>query len=183
MSKLPQMDGMDMWSALSEDKKSPRNLMLHNVDEGRHIAALRVAEWKYLRGSSYNGQWDGWYGPSGREDPALEYNVSAVRESPAARAVEEVGLALPASDEEILQLRHATDVKCGKMDKGVTPCHATQSVCLFNIEEDPCEKNNLAFKLPDAVRMMEETLKTFQSTAVPPGNKPIDPRYVKAAFL
>jgi hypothetical protein len=37
--------------------------------------------------------------------------------------------------------------------------------------------NNLAFKLPDAAKMMEETLKTFKATEVPRGNKPVDPRY------
>jgi hypothetical protein len=44
------MDGMDLWESLSQDKPSPRNLMLHNIDESRHIASLRVAEWKYKTG-------------------------------------------------------------------------------------------------------------------------------------
>ena len=48
--QLPSMDGMDMWKALLEDTASPRNLMLHNIDDTRHIAAVRVAEWKFIRG-------------------------------------------------------------------------------------------------------------------------------------
>ena len=50
MSDLPFMDGMDMWTSLSEDQASPRNLMLHNIDETRNIAALRVGEWKLVKG-------------------------------------------------------------------------------------------------------------------------------------
>ena len=50
--------------------------MLHNIDDHRSIASVRVAEWKLSRGSSSGGQWDSWYGPSGR-DPGLAYDVGA----------------------------------------------------------------------------------------------------------
>ena len=57
---LDSMDGMDMWEALSRDKESPRNLMLHNIDEDRLISAVRVGEWKLMKGTTYNGAWDSW---------------------------------------------------------------------------------------------------------------------------
>ena len=44
------MDGLDMWSALVKDEESPRNLMLHNIDDRRGIASLRVGDWKYTQG-------------------------------------------------------------------------------------------------------------------------------------
>ncbi len=49
-SQLPSMDGLDMWDALTKGGQSPRNLMLHNIDDSRLIAAVRVGDWKFIRG-------------------------------------------------------------------------------------------------------------------------------------
>ena len=37
----------------------------------------RVGEWKLLKGSTYGGAWDSWYGPSGRT--GYNYSVQDVR--------------------------------------------------------------------------------------------------------
>ena len=72
-------------------RDSPRNLMLHNIDEQREIAAVspnktkeiqspysrsqiprwkkvkaltlqvRVGDWKLVKGTTYEGAWDSWY--------------------------------------------------------------------------------------------------------------------------
>ena len=44
------MDGLNMWNSLSEDLESPRNLMLHNYDVKRNTQAVRVGDWKYIKG-------------------------------------------------------------------------------------------------------------------------------------
>lgn len=168
---LPMLDGMNLWDALSEDSPSPRNLMLHNIDDKRSIASLRVAEWKFIRGSTYKGKWDKWFGPTGRND---SYNVSLVQTSLVAQALESMGNPIP-DESTINALRSQITLDCPKSDDDAS-CKLTQQVCLFNITADPCERNNLAFKYPTVIKMMEETLNTFNATAIPPGNKPIDPR-------
>ena len=40
-SSPEDIDGLDMWDALSRDLESPRNIMLHNIDDRRLISALR----------------------------------------------------------------------------------------------------------------------------------------------
>lgn len=43
----------------------------------------------------------------------------------------------------IFLLRNEADVKCVKPDI-VTPCKILEGSCLFDLEADPCEYNNLA---------------------------------------
>ncbi len=134
VSNLPSMDGLDMWRTLSEDESatSPRNLMLHNIDESRLISAVRVGDWKLVKGKSwkkdfvrvytsnfflnlgttYHGEWDGHYGPSGR-DRSLKYDFNKVVSSPAAKALRSIGSAFP-SKAKIKALREEAEVKCTK---------------------------------------------------------------------
>lgn len=146
--------------------------MLHNIDEQRQIAAVRVGDWKLVKGTTYEGAWDSWYGPSGRGN--RKYDLKSLRSSSTGIALTSLGRNLP-SDTKIRSLRSEASVEC-KKPSHATICVATQQVCLFNIAQDPCELDNLVFKYPDIVRMLESTLRLFNTTAVPPGNKPIDPR-------
>merc|ERR1719334_551704 len=102
---------MDMWSALSNDKESPRNLMLHNIDEERLIAAVRVGEWKLMKGTTYNGEWDSWYGPDGRTE--RDYNYTKLHESRVAQSLADLRMPIP-EDDTIKALRKQADVTCEK---------------------------------------------------------------------
>lgn len=62
---LANIDGIDMWDALSNDQKSPRVEMLYNIDDIDNYAAIRKGEWKYVYGTIAKGQLDKWYGDSG----------------------------------------------------------------------------------------------------------------------
>ena len=84
---------------------------------------------------------------------------------------------MPADDGAVEALRREAEVSCPPPPKDYTPCAISQSYCLFNVTADPCEFDNLAFKLPSVVGMLKDTMEKFRSTAVPRGNKPIDPRY------
>ncbi|XP_023319572.1 arylsulfatase B isoform X1 [Eurytemora carolleeae] len=171
-SKIENIDGLDMWTAISRNLPSPRNLMLHNIDEDRHISAVRVGDWKLMKGTTYSGEWDSWYGPSGRD--GYNYSMQDVRNSKVSKALE--GIEMPLHEDKVLEkLRSDATVSCTKPANS-EPCKPLQQVCLFNVTADPCEFENLVFKFPDIVKTLDDTIDLYKSTAVPPRNKPLDPR-------
>ncbi|KAL3843148.1 hypothetical protein ACJMK2_021100 [Sinanodonta woodiana] len=53
------IDGMDMWSTISENTTSPRTEFVYNIDEIKKNAAIRVGDYKLIEGSA--GAFNGWY--------------------------------------------------------------------------------------------------------------------------
>ncbi|XP_018576345.1 arylsulfatase B [Anoplophora glabripennis] len=178
-SSIPKIDGLNVWKALSEDSKSSRTEILHNIDDIYGNAALTVGSWKIVKGTTYSGSWDSWYGPSGRN---YNYNISSLQASPAGVALKSLGKL--ASPKQIEQLRLQADVKCSTLPS--VECKPLQSPCLFNILQDPCEIRNLAQEYPQILTNLENILTEYNKTAIPPGNLPLDlrgdPKYWNYVF-
>ncbi|XP_034171357.1 arylsulfatase J isoform X2 [Osmia lignaria lignaria] len=165
------IDGMDLWHALSEDTESPRKSVLHNIDDIFGVSGITIDNWKFIQGSTYEGQWDGWYGPSGRE---WVYDIGGVIGSTAGRAVASVGFSLSAAN--VRRLRKQAMIKCPPRNDSLPLCLPLQAPCLFNVYEDPCEDNNLVNEFPSIVNFLRDELKKLNSTAILPGNLPWDKR-------
>lgn len=140
-SDLGTIDGVNIWQALSEDQASERTEVLHNIDDIYGNAALTIGEWKIVKGSTYQGAWDFWYGPSGREG---NYDLQQVKLSSAGKAVASLDR-LPGMAQMKL-LRQEAEVRCEKTETSeeISPCKPLKEPCLFNIQRDPCERRNLA---------------------------------------
>lgn len=130
-----------MWSALSEDTKSDRIEILHNIDDIYGSASLTVGEWKIHKGTNYNGAWDQWYGPAGIRSTTA-YNANAVSHCLAGQALSHLHL-LP-SIQHIRKMRSEATVDCSKNQEMESVCRPLEKPCLFNINLDPCEQNNMA---------------------------------------
>ncbi|RWS20957.1 arylsulfatase I-like protein [Leptotrombidium deliense] len=67
-------------------------------------------------------------------------------------------------------------IYCGEKPLNAsTNCKANIEHCLFNLENDPCEFNNLANVYPNIVQLWDK-LVAYNKTALPMLNEPIDPR-------
>ncbi|XP_028173731.1 arylsulfatase B [Ostrinia furnacalis] len=169
-SIFKDIDGFDLWEALSHDVKSDRTSIVHNIDDIWGSAAITVDQWKLVKGTNYKGTWDNWYGPDGREGT---YEVDLILKSPAGQAINKLGL-MPDKD-KIRQLREEATVNCNASIVPIT-CKPLVAPCLFNIKEDPCEQRNLAEEEPEILERLLKELSEANQTAVPPNNKELDVR-------
>jgi hypothetical protein len=126
-------------------------------------------------GSNLDGKADGYYGHSGREFAQPPYNITAVMHSLAGEAISSLFPSSLSDEEEILQLRAKSTLNC-TMPTDSTPCDPVISSkpCLFDLETDPCERNNLADSHPEVLLQMLDLVKKYEATLVPQLNKPAD---------
>lgn len=55
-------------------------------------------------------------------------------------------------------------------------CNPLEKACLFDVLNDACEENNLAEKFPNILKTLMIRLQEYNSSAIKPGNLPIDNR-------
>ncbi|XP_044748202.1 arylsulfatase B [Coccinella septempunctata] len=170
-SKTTTLDGTSMWKTFSEGFPSPREEILHNIDDISGLYSLMKDSWKYLKGDSYGGEWNDWYGPSGRD---YKYNFTALEQSKTYKILKSIN-SIP-DKVKIKEIRKNATISCSPNSTPHTECKPAEKACLFNINLDPCEKYNVADRFPDVVKKLEEILQRYNATAVPPGNLPFDQR-------
>jgi hypothetical protein len=78
-------------------------------------------------------------------------------------------------EEEMLQLRAKSTLNC-TVQADATPCDPmiSSKPCLFDLETDPCERNNLADSYPEVLLEMLDLVNKYEATLVPQINKPAD---------
>lgn len=72
-------------------------------------------------------------------------------------------------------LRHQSNIQCYKNIDVTAICKPLNEPCLFNIEDDPCELNNVAEAYPNILNTLLKELIKYKESAVPPNNTPLDP--------
>lgn len=179
---------MNIWDALSLSLESPRNNVLSNYDIDIPYVSYIKDQWKYVNGTTSYGKYDSWLDDIDHTEKHESFQMygESVLNSVAGKILslyskshvlfrEEEKI----SSTEIEQLRLETQVKCEKeqtSDAILIPCYPLDGPCLFDIVEDPCERNNIALSNLQIVQEMEQEIKKFSESAVLPRNKPSDPR-------
>jgi len=126
-----------------------------------------VGPYKYVNGSALLGYLDEWCGY--KEDSKLKYNVSAVVESELNQLLANI-----TDTDFIVGLRNQVLVSCSTSTKKANSCNARKRPCLFNIQKDPCERNNIYDSHRHIVADMEKKLNRYRKTMVPPGNQSVE---------
>ena len=130
-------------------------------------------------GTWYDGLYDGWYGSSRKKSACenAEENFQQMLEilenlSSTYRILKKIKI--PKLD-DIKKMWKSAEVTCGPKLSNET-CQPSKAACLFNIKNDPCEYYNLADQDPLTLKMLQERLNSYNRTAVPPRNRPFEPR-------
>nr|CAD7423308.1 unnamed protein product [Timema monikensis] len=174
---LDGLDGVDQWEALVYDLPSPRREVLLNINEKTRTAAVRYQNYKLIIGST-NPAYNEYFGANWAAAAAPPYNASAVTGSPAGVAVAQLYMRTyrsPTLTSRIPSLRWEASLQCTPDSPG-SSCDPTVSKggCVYDVERDPCETNDLAVDHPDLASSLRALLVRHRRTLVPQGNLPTD---------
>lgn len=174
-TEMKGLDGYDLWDMLTHNGKNIRTGMLHNIDpSGGWKGAVREGDYKLLYGK-ISKAWDGWYYPwqVDRDTEQLHYTN---RDSLNYNDVNNYNMQMRKNYVNEFSVASPLKIECGIIPQNAsTNCEPEKKPCLYHIPSDPCEFHNIADKNPDIVKQLMDILSTYNSTMVPPLNKPQDP--------
>lgn len=173
------IDGHDMWETMSSNLKSPRQEVLLNIDQTVPYSSYIYDQWKYVNGTTSNGQYDGRiskYGVS--KSPVLTQYGKAIMSSVTGKALSVYKLPEKQFNEKSIEiLRKQATLSCKNNNNleigqksSIWNCNPLKSPCLFNLLDDPCEEFNLANLYPNILNTMEKRINELDIISVPPRN-------------
>uniref|UniRef100_A0A1B0CYF4 Sulfatase N-terminal domain-containing protein n=1 Tax=Phlebotomus papatasi TaxID=29031 RepID=A0A1B0CYF4_PHLPP len=180
--ELPDnLDGINLWPALSTNKPSPRTEILHNSNPLTKSIVYFNDGWKFIQNSQGLTNHTGWMGKlPNNETQSLNYftSLNTSKTWPILSEFAEFHL----NETKIVSLRNDATISCEKFNSKLTsvPCNSTTLPCLFHIPSDPCELHNLAPLYPEILGQIRNKINQQHPTMFPinvPGNTRSDPRH------
>lgn len=153
-----KIDGFDLSSVITKGSSSFRSEII-TIDDVFGYSSFIMNGYKLVNGSSSAGLADGWLGSNNNSDINSSQYINGVLSSKVAQSLNKF-LTLEAN--KIHKVREDAKVKCLGIKN---ECDLLKAPCLFDIVNDPCEENNLAFTQKSTVEFLtsefEERLKTL----------------------
>uniref|UniRef100_A0A182TTU5 Sulfatase N-terminal domain-containing protein n=1 Tax=Anopheles melas TaxID=34690 RepID=A0A182TTU5_9DIPT len=163
------IDGQDQWSTLTSSSNSGRTVVMNNAHNEFTYSSYIKRGWKYVNGTSFKGAYDRWLGQlkDGEQISHEDYYKRLV-------ASQSIGSSMLLTRDDVKRLRSKAMVECSSAQG--TVCEPLKRPCLFNIVEDPCERNNQANAYPYILRELETDVNGYRKRSVPSRQQPSDSR-------
>lgn len=153
------IDGVDLWEELCNNLPSERLDVVYNIDSRDNYSAIRHGNYKLLLGISQIGTFDDRYEVPGGTRPHDDLD-NLMEECRAARVLQRFHGTQRFAYTPGWRQRAAVD--CGN---GSSNFVSSSPPYLFDLEKDPCEKNNLAELRPQVSEVLPRG--TFQQRRGP----------------
>lgn len=160
-----EIDGFDLSKMITTGSSSLRNEVI-TIDDVFGYSSFIMNGFKYVNGSTSEGQSDVWLGSNNNSDINAASYIDGVYNSKAAVALRYFHG--PLRSESIKALRLNLKVQCAGIKQN---CNKMEGPCLFDIINDPCEENNLAAANPTLMEEMSKTFNERLKTLVPARRK------------
>ncbi|ALC44531.1 CG7408, partial [Drosophila busckii] len=173
-----RLDGLNLWSALKYGYQAVERDIVHNIDNLEPYLSYTRGKWKLVNGTTRNGNFDGWLGEPTDDatDPRAAHYEELIRNTSVWQQLQR--LADPQLSINISALRETATLRCAEPSDNAKRCEPLLAPCLFDIDEDPCERSNL-YELhsnESFVLDMWSRIEQFSKQARAPANLPADPR-------
>ncbi|XP_054932001.1 arylsulfatase B-like isoform X2 [Dermacentor andersoni] len=175
VSSLAGIDGIShLRSLLDPFAETPRREILLNVDPKEGNEAIIQDSYKLVFGAFPDGT-SQWLEIPGKRLPATK-EAELARQS-----------CISCTTYRLLAMRgtspscgeggsvYSTPVKCGKRNSSKALCDSTLAPCLYDINADPCEYNDIANENPEIVRQLRTRISAYKKSALNPTNLDQDP--------
>lgn len=168
-------DGVNQWDTLVSGQPGPRKNILHNIDPIFNYDVYVENGWKLVSGTTLNGTFDEFLGdfiePQARLNRTYYYEL--IEASLTNQVLAKYGKSLDPITVDSLQKQ--AHVICQNRLPNATACNPLLNSCLFDLNVDPCENNNLAEMYPEIVERLKGKIAFYGLTATEPRNQPSDP--------
>uniref|UniRef100_A0A1I8MGB3 Sulfatase N-terminal domain-containing protein n=1 Tax=Musca domestica TaxID=7370 RepID=A0A1I8MGB3_MUSDO len=170
------LDGLNLWPDLVDgvelfDPFERQREIVHILDEIWNVTSYMRGQWKYIRGTTINGEYDRLLMQRDRNttDPRSLVYEKAIQSSMVSLSLRKYDC-IPLSKKKIQKFRSGAEIHCDHEEKEATPCDATREECLYDLAKDPCEQHNLASQpgYESILQEFRERVESLRSTAVPP---------------
>ncbi|KAL5276450.1 hypothetical protein ACFFRR_001960 [Megaselia abdita] len=166
--QINNLDGIDLWDRIIDNNKvNFGRRIVHVLDAEFGYSSIREDNWKYINGSRFDGLNDLWLGSIGNETDGYTDYIAVVKYSNTGMALSKFNTITKHS---LNTLRSQMKIKCP--DRVDTPCNPLDKPCLFDIDADPCEKNNLADIYPTIMSYFEGLVAYEHWKSVPAARVP-----------